>query len=557
MSSFSRREMLAGGAGLALARLLPGPATQAAAAPPAGGVVEVTLQIPSSAFRRRPGGLRLACTPPLHAPRPLDVLGLSWQSPHGPGLELRTRQGERWSAWVALRPAGHHGPDRGSRSRTTEPVAVATAREFQLRAAAPPEGLRAHGVAVVARPSAAASRADRSASRVAPPVIPRSAWGAQTPRTSPEYGEVLLAFVHHTVTTNDYGPEDSLAIVRAIQHYHRNVLGWNDIGYQLLVDRHGLVFAGRAGGIDKAVVGAQAQGYNSVSTGVAVIGTQTSESVGSATFEALAAVLAWQLSLHGVQTTGQVAVTSAGGPLNRFPAGRRVLLERISGHRDGDATACPGAALYAQLPALRARAAELAVATGLSLTVAPRRVDQLAPTTASGLLLQPDGAPAAGIVVEVQARTASGWEPVATSVTDPAGAWSAPVSLPYSRSLRASAGIDVAGSALVSQRVTLEVRSAIRAELRPRRLRLGGRTVAVGVVEPRRRSRRLIVTVERRVARGRYVSVARFPARARDGRFSVPLVPSRSGLYRVRVSVRADRLNAASRSGWLFARALP
>jgi hypothetical protein len=287
-----------------------------------------------------------------------------------------------------------------------------------------------------------------------------------------------------------------------------------------------------------------------------VIGTHTSESVGTAAFEALAAVPAWKLSLHGAPTEGQVPVTSAGGPQNRYPPGRVVLLERISGHRDGDATACPGEALYAQLPALRARAAELATPTGLSLTVSPRRVEQLAPTTASGWLRLPGGAAGAGAQIELQSGTARGWQTVATSVTDAVGAWSVPVALPHTRSLRALAAIDPAAAPLVSPRVRLEVRSAVRAGLRPRRLRLGRRTVLLGAVEPSRPARRLIVTVERRAAGGRYLRVIRFPARVRGGRFRVPLVPSRPGLYRVRVSVRADRLNAASRSGYLFVRVL-
>ena len=97
-------------------------------------------------------------------------------------------------------------------------------------------------------------------------IITRTQWGGDSvpPRAAPEYGEVQAAFVHHTVSSNDYGPEESAGIVLGIARYHRDSNGWNDIGYNFLVDQYGQVFEGRAGGIDQAVIGAQAQGYNSL-----------------------------------------------------------------------------------------------------------------------------------------------------------------------------------------------------------------------------------------------------------------------------------------------------
>ena len=52
------------------------------------------------------------------------------------------------------------------------------------------------------------------------------------------------------------------------------------------------------------MIGAQAQGYNSVSTGIACIGTFTSVPQSEAGLDALARLIGWKLSLHGVPTEG-------------------------------------------------------------------------------------------------------------------------------------------------------------------------------------------------------------------------------------------------------------
>ena len=93
-------------------------------------------------------------------------------------------------------------------------------------------------------------------------------------------------------------------MVLAICRYHRNSNGWNDVGYNFLVDKYGRLFEGRAGGIDKAVVGAQAQGWNSQSTSVVEHRRPTPTSPRptprSTRWREL---LAWKLGLHGVPVT--------------------------------------------------------------------------------------------------------------------------------------------------------------------------------------------------------------------------------------------------------------
>ena len=108
-----------------------------------------------------------------------------------------------------------------------------------------------------------------------PQIVSRTSWKAdeEIRRAPPRYaGAVYFAVVHHTAGSNTYSRAASPAIVRAIELYHVRGNGWNDIGYNFLVDRYGQVFEGRAGGIDRNVIGAHAEGFNTGSVGVAVIG---------------------------------------------------------------------------------------------------------------------------------------------------------------------------------------------------------------------------------------------------------------------------------------------
>ena len=318
-------------------------------------------------------------SPVVRAPKRFDLVGLRWERSRGGERQARIRvrsAGGRWGRWTLM--AQDHAGGAGA-----EPVWAGGADAYQLRwtAAAragcrrasstpparrpPPIGCAHRCVAQRTAPSLR-SRAPRRARRPGAARRPRSSRarrGAPTsaaPRAAPAYGAVQLGLVHHTVNANTYAPQDSAAIVLSICRYHRNENGWRDIGYNFLVDRYGQIFEGRAGGVDQPVIGAQAQGYNGVSTGVANIGTFSQEPQTEAGVAATAELLAWKLSLHGAPVAGQVTVTSAGGPSNRYAAGRPVTFERIAGHRDADKTACPGDAFFAQLGQIRARAAELA-----------------------------------------------------------------------------------------------------------------------------------------------------------------------------------------------------
>jgi len=509
----------------------------------------------------------------VRAPKRFDLVGLTGRAPGRLRAKIRVRSASgRWSAWSAM-GASHAG------GAGTEPVWAGGADAYELRLDRRPRGLRAHFVnatgtaTATARVTTALRRAAHGALAAiagtparaqgapgAPAIIPRAAWGADQcpPRAAPAYGDVQFGVVHHTVDANEYGPQDGTALVLAICRYHRNTNGWRDIGYNFLVDRYGQVFEGRSGGVDQPVIGAQAQGYNGVSTGIANIGTFTGVAQTPEAVSANARLLAWKLSLHGVPATGRVTVTSAGGPSSRYPAGSAVTFNRISSHRDADRTACPGDALFAQLPEIRRQAAALAptlaapAPSTLSLAAADPTLDFPQPAQLFGRAAGAAGVPLAGAPISVQVAAGSGFLTRARTTTREDGTWSLDLPTQYSRTLRAVTRLPGGGLA-TSPRVGVRVAPRIR-------LRAAHRVTArrpfevSGSVRPRRA--RLALQIAREGSDGRMHVVARVPVRARGGRFDVRVRLRRPALHRLRATSATDARNVGGRSGDVVLRAL-
>src|SRR4051794_7247122 len=337
-------------------------------------------------------------TPVIRPGKRFDLVGLRWDSTARVQSQVRARTTNgRWTRWTPL-PHAHDTVDG------TDPAFTKTADEVQFR-------LRGHARHLTARfvralPHAPKRLAHASQAGI-PAMVMRDGWGAErvAPRTPPSYGQVQAAFVHHTAGEIDYAPEDSRGIVLGIARYHRDSNGWNDIGYNFLVDRYGTIFEGRAGGIEAAVVGAQAQGYNSNSTGIACLGTFTSIPLDAPAMESLARLIGWKLSYHAVPVNGEVTLISGGGETNRYSNGTPVVFQRVNGHRDADETTCPGDALYAQLPDLRARAAGYAVPVS-AISVRTSSQKGARPMPVSGFIRFADGSSPAGVPLGVEYTTA-------------------------------------------------------------------------------------------------------------------------------------------------------
>jgi hypothetical protein len=216
------------------------------------------------------------------------------------------------------------------------------------------------------------------ASVAQPAIISRSGWGADESLRfdangkevwPPTFWPIQKLIVHHTATQNaDPNPAST---IRAIYYYHAITQGWGDIGYNFLIDEAGHIYKGRHShttsnpssaspspddtitGEDTAgngVTGAHALGYNSGTVGVALLGTLTDQDATPAAKNALADLLAWKADAHGIDPQGSTLYTN---PVN----GTQQTFANIAGHRDVNATECPGGTFYATLPAVRSAVA--------------------------------------------------------------------------------------------------------------------------------------------------------------------------------------------------------
>ncbi|MDY7089024.1 MAG: N-acetylmuramoyl-L-alanine amidase [Actinomycetota bacterium] len=323
---------------------------------------------------------------------PFSMVGVTWADPRATVdgvVQVRTRAtgSARWSHWQTLETDGRAPADvRGSSDPLwAGPSNAVEARVIGARRALP-RGLRLDLVnpdAPGSQPGAEPAREqtedkttqrERAATRTGrheklgrrgsavplparrvPRLVSRAGWRADEAivKGEAEYtGPTQVFFVHHTATGNGYTCAQSAGIVRGIQTYQVRSRGWDDVGYNFLVDKCGTVFEGRRGGAGRTVLGAHTVGFNADASSIAVIGDYRTRGVTPRVRTVIAAVAAYKLGAYGNAPNGRVTLTSGGGP--RFPKGQRATLWRIAGHRDAGRTSCPGNALYAQLPSIRA-----------------------------------------------------------------------------------------------------------------------------------------------------------------------------------------------------------
>ena len=133
--------------------------------------------------------------------------------------------------------------------------------------------------------------------------------------TNREQTDVII--LHHIGNTN-------ADVSAATVHQWHLANGWAGIGYHYLIRKDGTIERGRP----RDTVGAHCYGENWHSVGVNIVGNFGTNEPTAAQIEAAERLVAALCRLYGLRPSGAT----------------------IKGHRDFNATACPGENLYAMLP---------------------------------------------------------------------------------------------------------------------------------------------------------------------------------------------------------------
>lgn len=207
------------------------------------------------------------------------------------------------------------------------------------------------GPPATARSGPLRSSADSTAVAEAlrPPIQPRSTWGSDLPVTGPLLPEddVRFLLVHHTASTNDYGPEDVIAQIQNFYQLHTGPdRAWPDVAYNFFIDRFGTIWEARTGSIDGPVRGDATGGSQGFAILCSLIGNHAEAPVSDPAAASLVSMLAWLGERYGVDTSPGATVDFVSRGSNLWPVGTDVRTTTIAGHRDMSQTTCPGDFAY-------------------------------------------------------------------------------------------------------------------------------------------------------------------------------------------------------------------
>ena len=191
----------------------------------------------------------------------------------------------------------------------------------------------------------------RSISCTQPEVCDRSCWCPDCPIDStPQYTTPTHVIVHHSAGSNQ-ADLNFTEVVNYIWDLHVNTNGWDDIGYNWLIDPNGVLYEGRPDGYQ----GAHFSCINENTIGICLLGDFTMILPSDAAVNTLVNIIAYEATEHNIDVISESYHET--GDFN---------LVNVAGHRDSSgssnscsSTACPGDTFYPTLVSIRNQVADL------------------------------------------------------------------------------------------------------------------------------------------------------------------------------------------------------
>ena len=192
-----------------------------------------------------------------------------------------------------------------------------------------------------------------------PEFVSRKSWGCpqNENESSRSLTNVTHLIIHHSAAntvSNDYA-----AVVRTYWDWHVNGNGWDDIGYNWLVDPNGVLYKGRAWKSDteENILGAHNSGKNSGTSGICFIGNYVSDIPNEIGLNKVADIAAFLCDKYEIDPSGK-SYHAAIGKEN----------DNITGHgQSGGGTSCPGTQLINRMQSIR----ELTNSKIIDITASP------------------------------------------------------------------------------------------------------------------------------------------------------------------------------------------
>ena len=270
-------------------------------------------------------------------------------------LQYRLFDTGQWSSWIQFEQQDEFVDSERS-AYTTKPITIPFSK-IQMKSNQRLDSQLTLRLFIAPDVPQAIQVIPRAADCELPEACYRECWCPTCPiDDSPELTVPTHLIIHHSAGNNE--SNNFTSVVESIWDLHVNTNGWDDIGYNWLIDPNGVLYEGRPDGYQ----GAHFSCINENTVGICVIGDYTSVQPNEEALLTLVNVLAYEATEHEIDVIA-----------DSYHETGDFILDNIAGHRDSSGslnacsgTECPGESFYPILGDIRLQVSELPCYAGIS-----------------------------------------------------------------------------------------------------------------------------------------------------------------------------------------------